>query len=112
MPFDLTSSFADDYLVVDNIETVTLTTVRAAITTNTNCPNTPREEMSTGEIAASGGLYQVGDVIFNLAKTLLPVAPLEGDKITDTDSLPWHIIGGVKLDNYRLNYRCVCRKDR
>ncbi len=112
MPFDLTSSFADDYLVVDNIETVTLTTVRGSTTTNTNFTNVPREPLTTAEVTASGGIFAIDDETFHLSVAQAIVAPLDGDKITDSEGVAYHIISGVTHDEYRLNYKCVCRKDR
>ena len=113
MPVNLRNSYLDDYKIVDNVETVTLTTVRAAITTNVNVTMAAREALRSTEIAASGGLFQMGDSVFHLSVTqILVVEPLEGDKITDSISQAWHIIGGVTTDELRLNYRCVVRKDR
>jgi hypothetical protein len=112
MPANLRTSFLDDYKIVDNVETITLTTLPAG--TATTVTKVAREALTEQEVAASGGTFQSGDVAFNLASPQLVSAtfPKQGDRITDAGGVVWYIVANVTSDEFQLNYRCVARRAR
>ena len=108
-------SVQEDYKLAayDGGQSVTFTAVRAA---NTNYAITYADDhdLSAKEIAASGGVFNIGDKRWALGNEQITVAadkPQPGDKITDASSVVWWIIDAV-LDDLDVSWYCTSRKAR
>lgn len=78
----VTLDITDDFAVVDNVETVTLTAQDGTDQTVASCFSTP---LRTREIEASDGKYTAGDRRFHLPTDNVTGLPEVGGTITDSD---------------------------
>lgn len=107
------AAVADDYKVFDDPETVTFAAVRAA-TTNYTITNAESADVTSREIASSGGFLQAGDRHYGLGNNQISVSgdkPRPGDHITDSDGVVWEILEAT-LDSLKISWACLCRKAR
>lgn len=78
----LTLDITDDFSVVDNLESVTLTDLQSGGQTVASCFSTP---LKTREIEASNGRYTAGDRRFHLPTDNVTGKPYVGGTISDAD---------------------------
>lgn len=78
----ITLDITDDFSVVDNLESVTLTDLQSGGQTVDDCFSTP---LKTREIEASNGRYTAGDRRFHLPTDNVTGKPCVGGTITDAD---------------------------
>ena len=112
MPADLYECLKTDYKVVDGTEAVTYVSVLTAGNTSVSVANADTDELSSREVAGSGGYFQEGDMRYRIWRTQLSVTPKPGDYLTRTsDSTTWEVLSAT-LDDLTIAYELVARKAR
>lgn len=109
------NSVANDYKIGDAQETVTFTAKRESGNTNYTITNADGGDLSNRTIAASNGLFQLGDWSFLLGANQITVAadqPREGDIITQAGGTVWVLIQDARLDALGISWNCIVRKAR
>jgi hypothetical protein len=104
----------DDLKIVDGFEAVTYSSVGASSTTTASVTHAVGDDQTTHDVAASGGMFQVGDRRWILPRGQLSgLLPKPGDYLTDGSSVAWHVVeGGSVKDALTLAYDVVTRKAR
>ncbi len=106
----LATDIADDMAGFDGIETVTLTDVSAstsdATVTGLRGPLSHREIMMNGPAA-----LEPDDMVWNLQANTTDIVPVDGDTITDGDSVVWTILSAKKT-TLGTRWRCITRKQK
>jgi hypothetical protein len=102
-----------DWMVWDNAESVQYTSSRHGDMQDT-LPTVLRGELSSTEIAKSGGAYTGLDLTFLVPAALLApgFVPKPGDVITDADNVAYNVlqVHGQQRDAAGFQvYKCVCR---
>jgi hypothetical protein len=99
---------------VDGVETITFTAVRATTTNSYTVTHAVCEELSLHEVAASGGLFQVGDKRWwfsAAAITLAADSPRQGDRLTAA-GVTHQVVGDATLDAVGALWVVVTRRNR
>jgi hypothetical protein len=106
----VTLDLSTDYLVWDDPEAVTLTSVRNGGNATAAVANAFRLQLTTRELAASGGAYQALDRVFLVPRAELPAgwACKVGDKVTDADAVVYNVLN-ADHQLQRTLWRLVCR---
>lgn len=108
-PFgNFANAVANDYKIVDGIETVTLTQAGVATTVT----YASRDSLNDKEVMGSNGFWQYGDQRWALGRNQVARQPLGGDTITDGQGIVWELIGDSTLDDFGISWNCVVRKAR
>ena len=106
-------SVADDFKVADASFSATFTAIRSSGSTNYSLTYCNSQDLTTREIAASGGYYQVGDRKFLLPNSQITVAadrPQPGDTVV-VSGVTWKLLDAV-LDAFSISWVCTARKAR
>lgn len=105
----MTIDTVGDWVVWDNREPVTLTSVATAGDTEQDVLEALRRPLTNREIAASYGVYTARDV-----RWLLPVELVDGsikprDRITDEDDVVWTVLEVLPKAALGCFWRTICR---
>ncbi len=95
---------ADDFLVADGLEPVTLERTDGA--PPTVVAHALRRAVATAEADASGGKYTANDTVWNLPSSELTSPPRLGDRLVDAQGTRWTMI---EVDSLTLGSRIRCR---
>lgn len=110
---NLTTAFTSDYLVWDDVESATLTSVLPSGNTTTTVANTAWQAISRQEVAASQGYFDGSEIVFWLPVAQLSgVVPKEGDYLTRPDGTVWYLTQEIKTAAFATAYRVVTKKSR
>ncbi len=103
---------AADYKVTDGTETVTFAALRGSTTTTLTIHYADPQDYSLKQIAQSDGHLQVGDRAWILGSDQFTggIVPIEGDTLTDADSVAWKLVGVPVQDAIRVSWICQSRK--
>jgi hypothetical protein len=106
---DLSGMYSSDWLIVDDVATVTLAVKGGA---SQSVPNALRREISTEDVVQDPALLEGTDAVFHLrAADLDGTVPKKGDKITDAAGEVF-TIRSLRKQAQKTRYRCVCKLDR
>ena len=108
---DFGSSIADDYELIDGIETVSI--VDAEGTTTSSGVAAKRSQLSFRELQFGGGAgYDATDVVWRLWANTLTVTPVPGDAVHEATGEEWSIqsLTSTRIGNVIVNHQCVCKK--
>lgn len=92
-----TLDFSADQAVLDNLETVTFTSVRTAGNQTVNVTDATIDWITLREAQASNGVYQLGDAKFTIRQSLLTgvSGAKPRDTITRSDTRVWTILSAT-----------------
>lgn len=110
------TTVAADYKIGahDAGETVTFTSGQGIHSVAISIPDADGHEFTADEVAASGGMYQLGDKTWVLGRALITDAahyPRPGDKITDSDGVSWYVKSAT-LDDLDSAFTVVCHREK
>jgi hypothetical protein len=111
----VSATFANDYMVTDQTETVTYTPANRspAVSAFTVLYASPHA-YTLKEVAASNGMFQVGDRRWTLGANQFPsgTVPQRGDSITRASGEVDMILENPTLDSFGIAWVCLTGKAR
>ena len=107
---NLSSTYANDFLIIDGTETITYAVGPSFATHFTVVGADPRD-YTAREIAGAGGNFVAGDRQWSIGANQFSggLKPKRGDKITETDGTVWYLIDNATQDGLRLAWLCPTR---
>lgn len=111
MSFGMPQATADEYLIWEDLQPITLRSLTTGFTYLDNMiGNAKRRAIGWKEMAASQGVYTSQDTLWLLPAPELPsgVEPKPGDIVLDGDGTSWTILEAPK-NKFKNTRRCTCR---
>lgn len=109
----LAASLAKDYLVADDLQTVTYTTEDGG--TSVNLTGCDAHELTSADRAVLQGLFRAGDRVWYLPADQLAAAgitPKAGAALLDADGTAWAVTGDCVKDEAGIAWEAPATKAR